>query len=225
MTGAELVLVVDRMAFFGGRWPQGLVPLAGAAAADLLGSLEAAARFVPRPAAEDDPSLKQLIPYCALVTGTEVFCVERLRTQGEARLHGRLSIGIGGHIGPEDSPPAGAVRRGLWRELNEELVLPTVPLADPRFVGLLNDDSNPVGAVHVGLVHLLELGAGTGTGLGVREISKMAGAFRRLADPGNPWQDAARLETWSAALLAALPPLLEPRAGGHPDGSDSRTRN
>lgn len=225
MTGAELVLVVDRAAFFGGRWPQGFHPLTGAAAEGLLGDLEAAARFVPRPTAEDDPSLKQLIPYCALLEGSEVFCVERLRTQGEARLHGRLSIGIGGHIGPEDSPPSGAVRRGLWRELREELELPSGRLADPRFVGLLNDDSNPVGAVHVGLVHLLELVAGTGTRLGVRETSKMAGAFRRLADPGNPWQDAARLETWSAALLAALPPLQEPRARGLPDRSDSRKRN
>jgi len=209
----EQVLVVDRRAFFGGDWPQGFVPLDGAAADRFCGELEAAARFESRARAERETAWKQCIPYCVIARGSEVFCVERGRQQGEGRLHGKLSIGLGGHIGIEDSPPHGAVRRGLLRELDEELILPARHAATPRFVGLLNDDSNAVGKVHVGLVHLLQLGGSAARiEVHVREISKMVGGFRPLAASGQAWQDGHRLESWSAVLLGAVPPLLHSQA-------------
>ena len=62
----ERVLVVPRDGYFGGDWPQGFVPLDPEAAQDLATDWSRAGRFVDRPAAEEDPSLKQPIPYCIL---------------------------------------------------------------------------------------------------------------------------------------------------------------
>ena len=213
----ERVLVVDRSAHFGGDWPQGFVPLNPLAALELVRAFEASARFEPRARAESQPAWKQCIPYCVLGRGAEVFCVERHPTQGEGRLHGKLSIGIGGHVGPEDSPTDGALHRALARELAEELVIPSDWVTGARLVGLLNDDEDAVGSVHTGLVFVLACPPAA-PAPGIREISKMAGSFRPLAASAEAWQDAARLESWSAALLPLLPSMLS--AGKHcsPDG-------
>lgn len=205
MADREAVLVIDRSDLFSGDWPQGYRPLGHRDAQGILATVETRGRFELRERAEDEPRWKQCIPYCAITRQGEVLCVERRTTQGETRLHGRLSIGLGGHIGPEDGPLPGIVARGLSRELQEELHIDPALLARAELIGLLNDDSNPVGQVHFGLVHRLEIGPDQAAPK-VREISKMQGSFRRLADPGEAWQDAARLESWSAALIPHLAP-------------------
>ena len=65
-------------------------------------------RFLPRSAAERDPDFKQLIPYAALRHRDKVFAYRR-GGGAETRLHGRWSIGIGGHVNPADGPPASAM--------------------------------------------------------------------------------------------------------------------
>ena len=62
----EQVFVVRRSELFGGDWPQGFVAYTGAEAAALLADLQHRGFFVARDRAEEDPSLKQLIPYCML---------------------------------------------------------------------------------------------------------------------------------------------------------------
>jgi predicted NUDIX family phosphoesterase len=224
------VLVVDRAAFFGGDWPQGFVPMAGQKAEAFLEKARAAARFVDRPEAERTPAWKQWIPYCVVrsraaapreaglvpddpaapVTG--VFCVQRTTGQGETRLHGAWSIGLGGHVEPEDldraPQPAGGpafFRSALVRELTEELGCGSL-LPRPRFVGLLNDDGTAVGQVHAGLVHVWDL-VGDLTAarhaVKVREISKMKGGFGSLVEFCELWQDPAKFESWSQLLIQA----------------------
>jgi predicted NUDIX family phosphoesterase len=203
----EQVFVVRRRDFFGGDWPQGFVALDGDTGTAMLDAFRRQGQFVDRAAAEADPEWKQPIPYCAILRGREIFVVQRKRTQSETRLHDLLSIGLGGHVNPEaDPPPDGAsfFASTLRRELGEELqIAPSAPA--PAFCGLLNDDSNPVGKVHVGLVYLLRLpvGATPPAEVGVREISKMAGGFRDLVESENLWQDPSRFESWSAILLVA----------------------
>jgi predicted NUDIX family phosphoesterase len=157
---------------------------------------------VPRPEAEDNPAWKQPIAYCTVVRDDgQMLCVERLRHQGEGRLHGQLSIGLGGHIEPDDlAGGGGPVRAALSRELHEELVLP-LGLPPPEFLGLINDDSTAVGRVHFGLAFCQRVPA---RGIvQIRESRKMRGAFRHLAGPQGVWQDLARFETWSRILLEA----------------------
>ena len=59
-------------------------------------------RYMPRDLAEQDPSYKQLIPYCIFRHGDDIFCYTRGTAQGEARLHAKRSIGVGGHISTVD---------------------------------------------------------------------------------------------------------------------------
>ena len=82
--------------------------------------------------------------------GESYFLLQRTPKQTEARLHHKLSLGIGGHINP-DTPD---LLDGLQKELEEE-----VDVAgdyDLTFVGILNDDTTDVGRVHLGAVYVLD---------------------------------------------------------------------
>lgn len=116
--------------------------------------------FKERPAMEIDPSYKQIIPYCVLTEGENVYYYQRTKMSGETRLHGNYSVGFGGHINDKDVKN-GKVRRQLFfdalhRELEEELDMSGAAWT-MKFVGMLNDESNPVGQVHFGLVYKLVL--------------------------------------------------------------------
>ena len=159
---------------------------------------EAVARhgtFIARAAAEVDPSWKQLIPYVVVQDGDEVFVMHRSRAGGDERLHERVSIGVGGHLNDADDgdDPLSA---GLAREWREELEADWEP--EFRLIGLLNDDTNPVGAVHLGVVFLVEA---AGRPVEVRERDKLSGSFRPLADLRASWDS---LETWSQLVGEAL---------------------
>ena len=51
--------------------------------------------FRPRDQMENDPSFKQLIPYCLFRYGDQLFHYKRGKLQGEGRLHSKRSIGVG----------------------------------------------------------------------------------------------------------------------------------
>ena len=200
----EQVFVVDRRDYFGGRWPQGFLPVS--TAPDLLAEFARRGRFAPRSQAEQQPEWKQLIPYCVVRRPDQVFCVQRKSAQLETRLHGKLSIGIGGHVNPiqpDTVVDEVFLRRSLERELAEELE--GVDGRDPQahFLGFLNDDSNAVGQVHLGLVYAIDLPARSTAPVRVREISKMIGGFRSLAELRPLWQDPDRFESWSGTLIRA----------------------
>lgn len=124
--------------------------------------------YRPRQAMEQDPAFKQLIPY-VLMQHTDshgklqLFSYTRGGGGGEARLHAKRSVGVGGHISSDDAQhqsagsDTGLYRRGLERELSEEVDLRTA--YSERLVGLINDDETPVGKVHLGIVHVFELEA------------------------------------------------------------------
>lgn len=115
--------------------------------------------FVPRAEAEEDPSLKQLIPYVVVTAGDKLLHYRRGSASGEKRLLKKGSVGIGGHINDGDGLgeafDAAAYQRALMRELQEELAIESCFIERP--LALLNDDSNPVGAVHLGIVHQCQL--------------------------------------------------------------------
>ena len=112
---------------------------------------------------EADPSFKQLIPYCLFrwtdADGTpHLFEYQRGGGSGEARLHAKRSVGVGGHISSIDAevgPSHHVYREGMRRELEEEVIIDT-PYKE-TVVGLINDDETPVGQVHLGMVHLCDV--------------------------------------------------------------------
>src|SRR6478672_8397799 len=81
--------------------------------------------FMERNLAEHDESFKQVIPYVVVVNGNRYLLIRRTKKQGEARLHDKYSLGIGGHINDVDSGSEARhshiIEAGLRRELNEEI--------------------------------------------------------------------------------------------------------
>ncbi len=117
-------------------------------------------RFMPRPQAEKDPSFKQLIPYVIMTCGGKYLSYVRGKRAGETRLVAKRSLGIGGHINPTDDMPLfgnfyDTYLAAVQREVAEEVSIETK--YKDKVVALLNDDSNEVGQVHLGIVHLWTL--------------------------------------------------------------------
>jgi predicted NUDIX family phosphoesterase len=118
--------------------------------------------FYPRSEVEHDPSYKQIIPYVLIECKGNLFSYTRGKTGGEDRLHGYRSLGIGGHINEDDagcslSTPIEIYNYGLFRELNEEVSSNGIGSVFMKPLAVICDPSDPVGAVHLGLVHLLKL--------------------------------------------------------------------
>ncbi len=186
----ELVLVVptDRvLAEVGGGAPW--LGIRRAPAETLGRVIRDVGRFIPRTDAEQDETWKQVIPYPVLTDGPRWFLMRRTRAGGDTRLHDRYSIGVGGHVNPEDGGLDGHLDRALSREWFEELAVDFVP--EFRFVGLLNDDTTAVGRVHVGVVYEADAG---GRPVAIRETEKLSGAF---VDAAAVEAVAEQLETWS----------------------------
>ena len=76
-----------------------------------------------------------------------------------------------------------------------------------QFLGLINDDSDEVGAVHAGLAFQVELHPAEKETLQIREISKMRGHFGSLAGSSGLWQYRDFMESWSRLLVGAISPL------------------
>jgi predicted NUDIX family phosphoesterase len=120
--------------------------------------------------------------------GERLFLMQRTKAGGDARLHDLYSLGIGGHLNPED----GGVAAGLQREFHEEMVAEWEP--EPRLVGLLKDDDVLVGQVHLGVVFEADA---KGRPLAVRETDKLSGRFVLPAECLPVYE---RMETWSQLL-------------------------
>jgi predicted NUDIX family phosphoesterase len=150
--------------------------------------------FRPRAEVEEDPNFKQLVPYVVLKCQSHVYCYERGKKGSESRLHKLLSLGIGGHVNDEDGAVGReAYDRGVQRELEEEVAISTT--MTERIVGLVHDDTTPVGAVHLGVVHLYELESPSVAPLDPAIVSA---GFRRL-DEVRSLRD--RFETWSQFVV------------------------
>lgn len=185
----ELVLGIPREHLFAdGSW-RGVRPVG---ADVLLRTADRFGHYRPRAEAEQDPSWKQLIPYLVVRDGDRVWLMRRTRAGGDPRLHERYSIGVGGHLNPED----GDVLAGMRREFDEELDAPWEPSF--RLLGVLNDDDDPVGVVHVGLVYETDA---AGRPVAIRETHKLEGVFATM-DEVEAVRD--RLETWSQLVLDHL---------------------
>ena len=189
MTDDELVLGAPRARLWPGPGWHG-VRVAGVSG--ILAAALASASYRPRAEAEVDPTWKQLIPYLVLRDGERVFLMRRTRAGGDARLHDRFTIGVGGHVNPGDA----GIEDALRREWREEIAAAFEPEA--RLLGLLNDDSDPVGAVHLGVVYEADA---RGRPVAIRETEKLSGAFQTLEDARSARD---RMETWSALLLDHL---------------------
>jgi predicted NUDIX family phosphoesterase len=85
----------------------------------------------------------------------------------------------------------------MFREVAEEVYLDTT--YEERCIGLINDDSTPVGQVHLGIVHVFELAE---PGVQRREQALTRAGFAPIAELRNQRDE---FETWSRFVLDVLP--------------------
>ncbi len=165
-------------------------------------------RFIPRSKAEANPAYKQLIPYVIMTHNGKYLTYVRGKRAGETRLVSKRSIGIGGHINPvderlllEEVPKLNTSFRNSYnmavdREVAEEVEVKANHT--DQIVALLNDDTNEVGQVHLGVVHLWTLDAET--------VTRKEQMITQLAfmTPTKLNEVKETMETWSQLCLQGL---------------------
>jgi len=177
----------------------------------LKNRVEKYASFRRRADCETDPEFKQVIPYCLLTAGDSIFVYRRKTGSDETRLHTMASLGVGGHINPMKEMNRGInplIHASMMRELAEEVLVLNhqPPILIPTLVGMINDDQNDVGKVHLGLVYHIELDSAAT--VEVMEKDKLEGKMQPLletaADITVSW------EPWSKIVIDNyLLPMVE----------------
>lgn len=220
----EFVYVVKRYDLFDRSFPHGFVA-APEPVAQWTRRIREKGFYLERRHAEQDSSFKQIIPYTLVLHGDDVLLLRRLSKGGEARLHGKLSIGVGGHINPIDGdggatahagPGASAavdvLDAGCRRELEEEIHI-RCPYTLTS-VGVINDDASDVGSVHFGLVNIARCETPEVT---IREAEVMEGSFVSRAELSELARtEGGRFETWSSLIIERLDEALPQRGGSRP---------
>lgn len=161
---------------------------------DYLQIVQAKKEFLPRSLMENDPAYKQIIPYLVFCHQDRYFLMQRTDQGTEKRLHSKYSLGIGGHIRQEDLT-SNSIFEWAQREFHEEVNYHDAFTITP--LGILNDDSNPVGQVHVGFVLLVK---GSTDAISVKSELK-SGALLSLDECKHYF---GSMETWSQFVIEFL---------------------
>jgi len=187
----EKILVVKRKHLFNdGEW-SGLKEVSFDNYLDIITTKQ---EFLWRSEMEENKNYKQIIPYLVFTHKGKYFLMQRKSTSSEGRLSNKFSLGIGGHIRQEDIKSK-SIFDWANREFHEEVEYHGNLSIKP--LGILNDDSNSVGQVHIGFVFLLE---------GDTENIKIKSELKQgnLVPLGTCKKYLDRMETWSQIIVAFL---------------------
>ena len=160
--------------------------------------------FLKRNELEENPSYKQIIPY-AIISHNETessgvqknqsfFLFKRTSEQTEKRLQNKLSIGLGGHMNPGNlmEPEEQFLINELKRELFEEVkLLNDCRIENIEFIGFINDDTIPVGTVHIGLLYNIHV---SNKNVYINEPDKMTAYWIEKSDLAKFYKE---METWT----------------------------
>lgn len=165
-------------------------------------------KFKHRNQVEEDPSFKQIIPYVIIEFNGKILHYTRGKRSGEKRLVSKESIGIGGHVSDNDDSLfhnqsthmleiyKTAVEREVFEEINIDSNY------QEKIIAVINDDSDSVGEVHFGIVHLWRLETPS--------VTKREQQITQI-DFLNPKELLKRinsLESWSAICVENLNMIL-----------------
>jgi len=150
--------------------------------------------FHPRSLMEVDPNYKQIIPYLIFVHDNNCDLTQRKSDASETRLRTKLTLGIGGHIREEDMVENSLFAWAL-REFHEEVNYAGKLTVQP--LGIINDDSNDVGKVHIGFALLLR---GDSPDISVKSELKSG----ELVSYDDCIRMKESMETWSQFVIDAL---------------------
>lgn len=187
----ELILVVKRDDLF----PQGAFSGMQKVNFDhYLDLIQKKKEFMPRSHMETDPTYKQIIPYLIYSYQDRYFLMQRQAKATEQRLQSKYSLGIGGHIRQEDLT-TDSIFDWARREFHEEIDFKGNFEIEP--LGILNDDSDAVGQVHVGFVFLLK-----GNSTAIKVHSELKSGVLLSLEEIKDFHD--RLENWSKIVFDYL---------------------
>ena len=161
---------------------------------DMLSVISEKKEFLPRPAMEVDPTYKQIIPYLVFNYENKYFLMQRQSKASEQRLKNKYTLGIGGHIRHEDMQTE-SIFDWSQREFDEEVCYTGAVSFEP--LGVLNDDTNDVGQVHLGLVLLVK---GEHGDISVKSELK-SGTMLTLDEMKSHYDD---MESWSQTVYHFL---------------------
>ena len=187
----EEVLVVKRSLLFADNAPQGFCNEDIQKYTDIILKHQ---EYHPRGLMENDPRYKQIIPYLIFQFQHRFFLMERQAKASEQRLKSKLSLGIGGHIRKEDMQTSSIfdwAQREFYEEVYYNGSLHITPL------GVVNDDSNEVGKVHIGFVFLLK---GDSDNISVKSELQSG----HLATKEECLALKKNMETWSQLIINTL---------------------
>jgi predicted NUDIX family phosphoesterase len=152
--------------------------------------------FMPRRDVEEDPGYQQVIPYVVFRHRDRFLLTRRLKASSEKRLRHLYSLGVGGHINPEDVEGGDPVDEGMRREWEEEVAY--AGSFEARLVGLIHEESAPVGRVHLGVVFLID---GDSPEIRIRETQKLSGELLSLEAMRIHYLE---MESWSQIVYDRL---------------------
>ncbi|MBS1988235.1 hypothetical protein JST56_04545 [Candidatus Dependentiae bacterium] len=188
----ENILVVPRAKIFTDQPFHGFLPCSNFDAYQNI--VEEHKQFLPRSEMEQDLAYKQIIPYLVFTHDNKFFLMQRAGTAGEQRLKNKYTLGIGGHVRESD-----LTRKTIFdwaiREFQEEIEYDGSLSIQP--LGLINDDTNPVGQVHVGFAFLLR---GDSPHIAIRSELKHGSLLSLEACA----EFVENMETWSQFAFAHL---------------------
>jgi predicted NUDIX family phosphoesterase len=117
------------------------------------------ASYHPRPDVELDEDHKQVIPYSVFILDDKILVYNRTKKTTEKRLVGKASIGIGGHINPQDgiSTEYCTILNAAIRENIEEVRFGPDTTRDLVKVWLMNTNEVPTCKVHIAIVFIWRL--------------------------------------------------------------------
>lgn len=162
---------------------------------EVFDTLEKNVSFMPRYKAEYNPTYKQIIPYCFIEGETGFFTM--IRKQGDPRLIGNISLGVGGHINPideDEQEELGLFIAGLNREIDEEVDIWDCS-GGVSLLGFIYDPTNIVGQDHFGLVYILYLGADN---VAIKETETLEGKFMTKKELKAAYDKA---ENWTKIII------------------------
>lgn len=123
-----------------------------------LALLQAHGVWIERNDAEKDPSYRQVIPYVTVTNSTSGLrlLMTRMKKQGEARLHGKEYIGVGGHIDRQSENQQASITclpEAAHREIKEETGFVDMPISYKGVLCIHGDGATEVDLVHIGVVY------------------------------------------------------------------------
>jgi predicted NUDIX family phosphoesterase len=165
---------------------------------DVLNRIVRNGLFRERSELEEDPFFKQIIPYALISHKESFYLFTRISRQTEKRLHHKRHLGVGGHMNPGSSEEQGEqyLINELKRELFEEVKLANACLIeDIEFIGFINDDSIPVGRVHIGLLYNIHV---SNKDIVINETDKMTAVWIDKSDLDAYYEE---MESWTKIAI------------------------